>query len=301
MQEEAFDFTIVIPAYNEASVIARVVGGLVGIGGNRYEVIVVDDGSSDGTADAAESAFSELHDSATGACGRVIRHPYNLGNGAAIKTGIRQARGRHVLFMDADGQHAADGIPKLLEGLEEYDMVVGARSRSSQAGWHRSVANGFYNRFASYVTRRPIGDLTSGFRGIRRDVARRYVSLLPNGYSYPTTITLCLMRGGFSVKYLPIEAHRREGKSKIRLFSDGSKFLLVIMKICMLFSPLRIFLPVSVYLFLMGVGYYAYTYVTDHRFTNMSMLLFTTAVMVFMMGLIAEQIAQMRFERSDES
>ena len=298
MDDEVFDFTIVIPAYNEAAVIGRVLSGLVDIDGRRYEILVIDDGSSDGTAEAAEAVTDQLSGSAQA---RVIRHAYNMGNGAAVKTGIRQARGERVLFMDADGQHAVEDIPRLLKRLDDFDMVVGARGKDSQAGWHRRIANAFYNRFASYVTRRPIRDLTSGFRGIRREVARRYVTLLPNGFSYPTTITMCLMRGGFSVDYLPIKAARREGKSKIKLLSDGSKFLLVILKICMLFSPLRIFLPVSVYLFLMGVGYYAYTYVTDHRFTNMSMLLFTTAVMVFMMGLIAEQIAQMRFERSEES
>ena len=299
--EDGIDFTIVIPAYNEAAAIGRVLSGLGEIDGRSYEILIVDDGSGDGTAEAAETAMAGLRDSAAHVHFRVIRHAYNMGNGAAVKTGIRQARGGRVLLMDADGQHAVADIPRLLEGLDDFDMVVGARSKDSQAGWHRRVANAFYNRFASYVTRRPIRDLTSGFRGVRRDVARRYVSLLPNGFSYPTTLTMCLMRGGFSVDYVPIEAGQREGKSKIKLLSDGSKFLLVILKICMLFSPLRIFLPVSVYLFLMGVGYYAYTYVTVHRFTNMSMWLFTTAVMVFMMGLIAEQIAQMRFERSEES
>ena len=299
LDDQSYDFTVVIPAYNEAQVIDRVLGGLGKLADRRFEIIVVDDGSSDGTAAAAEAAMAGL-DEAAGACGRVVRHPYNMGNGAAVKTGIRQARGERILFMDADGQHAVDDLPRLLASLDRFDMAVGARSKESQAGWHRRLANGFYNRFASYVARRPIKDLTSGFRGLRREVARRYVSLLPNGFSYPTTITLCLMRGGFSVDYIPIEARRREGKSKIKLLSDGSKFLLVILKICMLFSPMRISLPVSLYLFLMGVGYYAFTFVTEHRFTNMSMLLFTTSVTVFMMGLIAEQIAQMRFERSED-
>ena len=299
MDDQSYDFTVVIPAYNEAQVIERVLGGLGKLADRRFEIIVVDDGSTDGTAATAAAAMAGL-DGAAGACGRVVRHPYNIGNGAAVKTGIRQARGELILFMDADGQHAVDDLPRLLASLDRFDMAVGARSKESQAGWHRRLANGFYNRFASYVARRPIKDLTSGFRGLRQEVARRYVSLLPNGFSYPTTITLCLMRGGFSVDYIPIEARRRAGKSKIKLLSDGSKFLLVILKICMLFSPMRIFLPVSLYLFLMGLGYYAYTFVTEHRLTNMSMLLFTTSVTVFMMGLIAEQIAQMRFERSED-
>ena len=244
MDDQSYDFTVVIPAYNEAQVIERVLGGLGKLADRRFEIIVVDDGSTDGTAAAAAAALAGL-DGAAGACGRVVSHPYNIGNGAAVKTGIRQARGERILFMDADGQHAVDDLPRLLASLDRFDMAVGARSKESQAGWHRRRANGFYNRFASYVARRPIKDLTSGFRGLRQEVARRYVSLLPNGFSYPTTITLCLMRGGFSVDYIPIEARRRAGKRKIKLLSDGSKFLLVILKSCMLFSPMRSFLPVS--------------------------------------------------------
>ena len=290
------DLSVIIPAYNEADAIAPVIESLCRqLDGRdeirgRFEVVVVDDGSTDGTGEVSCGANPLV---------RLVRHPYNMGNGAAVKTGIRTARGRVLVFLDADGQHDPSVILQLYEACDEYDMVVGARGRGSQAGLHRSLANGVFNQLASYVTGRRIPDLTSGIRAIRRDVARRFAGLLPNGYSYPTTITLCLMRAGFSVHYLPITASRRVGKSKIRLAVDGPKFLLVIAKICMLFSPLRIFLPVSLYLFLMGFGYYGYTFWADHRFTNMSMLLFTTAVIVFMMGLLAEQIAQMRFERTE--
>lgn len=296
MGEPQLELSVVIPAYNEAKSIAGVVERLAqnleGQGHTSYEILVVDDGSEDGTADQVRGLRPQV---------RVVEHPYNLGNGAAVKTGIRQARGALLIFMDADGQHDPEDIPRFVEGCRRFDMVVGARGRGSQAGWHRWLANALYNYLASYVTGRPVADLTSGFRAMKCDLARRYLGLLPNGFSYPTTITLSLMRAGFSVNYIPIQAPRRQGKSKIKLFSDGTKFLLVIMKICMLFSPLKIFLPVSGYLFLMGVGYYGYTFVTDHRFTNMSMLLFTTAVMVFMMGLVAEQIAQMRSERAEAS
>ena len=296
MDTPQLDLSIVIPAYNEAAAIAGVVARLIETldrqGFASYEILVVDDGSKDGTAAKVRGLNPKL---------RVVEHPYNLGNGAAVKTGIRQAYGALLVFMDADGQNNPEDIPRFVEGCQRFDMVVGARSRGSQAGWHRWLANSLFNYLASYVTGRPVADLTSGFRAMKREVARRYLGLLPNGFSYPTTITLSLMRAGFSVDYLPIEAPRRQGKSKIKLFSDGAKFLLVIMKICMLFSPLRIFLPVSAYLFLMGVGYYGYTFVTDHRFTNMSMLLFTTSVMVFMMGFVAEQIAQMRSERIEAS
>ena len=295
MASSSVDFSIVVPAYNEEGQIAPVMRSILAhlkqLEGN-WELLVVDDGSTDETA-AAAGAVDPLI--------RIVQHPYNMGNGAAIKTGIRHARGVIVVLMDCDGQHDPADIPRFVKACGGFDMVVGARGRGSQAGWHRSIANSIYNRFASYVTGRQIEDLTSGFRAVRREVARRFLSLLPNGFSYPTTITLCLMRAGFSVSYIPIEAAKRSGRSKIKLFSDGTKFLLIIMKICMLFSPLRIFLPVSFYVFLMGLGYYGYTYWNSHRFTNMSMLLFTTSVQIFMMGLIAEQVAQMRFERSDES
>ena len=295
MDEPRPAFSVVIPAFNEAEAIAAVLKRLVGhLDGLQrpYEVVVVDDGSSDGTGEIVRAASL--------APVRLVEHPYNLGNGAAIKTGMRRARGEILVCMDADGQHDPDDIARLLEECGRYDMVVGARGRGSQAGWHRGIANGIFNFFASYVTGRPVLDLTSGFRAMRREVARGFISLLPNGFSYPTTITLSFMRAGFSVKYLPIQAAKRQGKSKIRIFSDGTKFLLVIMKICMLFSPLKIFLPVSLYLFLMGLGYYGWTFWSAHRFTNMSMLLFSTSVIIFMMGLVAEQIAQMRFERSEE-
>lgn len=296
MGQGQLELSVIIPAYNEAGSIAPVLHRLVesleqmGDLQGRYEVIVIDDGSDDATAQEVHSVGSV----------RLVAHPYNMGNGAAVKTGIRSATGRTLIIMDADGQHDPGQIQEFLEECAKYDMVVGARAWRSQASWLRALANWLYNQFATYVTGRRVGDLTSGYRAIRRDVARRFVGLLPNGFSYPTTITLCAMRAGFSVRYLPIVAAKRVGRSKIRPFSDGTKFLLIIMRICMLFSPLRIFAPASMYLFLMGLGYYAYTFWTAHRFTNMSMLLFTTAVLVFMMGLIAEQIAQIRLERTED-
>ena len=299
--EQATALSVIIPVYNETESIRQVLERLfeqleqIHDLRDRYEVIVVDDGSSDATADVIAEAIASVQLPVT-----LRQHPYNMGNGASIKTGIRHARGEVLVMMDADGQHDPAYIPQFLKACRRYDMVVGARSGQSQAGLHRRMANWVYNQFASYVTGRSVDYLTSGFRAFRRDVVRRFAGLLPNGFSYPTTSTLCLMRGGYSVHYMPIEVARRAGKSKISLFSDGAKFLLVIMKICMLFSPFKIFLPVSVYLSLMGMGYYIYTFTTAHRFTNMSMLLFTTAVIVFMMGLVAEQIAQMRFERTED-
>jgi glycosyltransferase involved in cell wall biosynthesis len=252
---------------------------------------VISDGSTDETNRVVKEFESPV---------RLIELPYNLGNGAAIKTGVRRALGEILICMDADGQHRPEDVERFLKDCERFDMVVGARSKGSQAGIHRSVANSVYNLFASYVTGRRIEDLTSGFRAMKTNVAKRFVGLLPNGFSYPTTITLSMMRSGYSVKYIPIDTEQRVGKSKIRIFSDGPKFLLVIMKICMLFSPLKIFLPVSSFLFLMGISYYGYTFFAEHRFTNMSMLLFSTSMIVFMMGLIAEQGAQIRSERAEQ-
>ena len=294
-EDGELDFSIVIPAYNEGGAIGSVLGRLIGQLNDMerpYEILVVSDGSTDETA----AEVAEVGDPV-----RLVEHPYNMGNGAAIKTGIRQARGKVLVCMDADGQHSPEDIARFIGECERFDMVVGARSSASQAGWHRSLANRIYNAFASYVTGRKIEDLTSGYRAMRRSVALHFVGLLPNGFSYPTTITLSMLRAGFSVAYIPKEAAKMVGKSKIRNHSDGPKFLLVIMKICMLFAPLKIFLPVSMYLFLMGIGYYGYTFVTQHRFTNMSMLLFTTSVMVFMMGLIAEQVALMRSDRAERA
>lgn len=294
MVESSVDFSVIIPAYNEGQVIGPVIQRLVRHldSLNRdYEILVISDGSTDETNSIVEDFGEPV---------RLIELPYNTGNGAAIKTGIRRASGDMIICMDADGQHAPEDVEKFLKECERYDMVVGARIKGSQAGIHRSIANSLYNLFASYVTGRRIEDLTSGFRAMKTDIARRFVGLLPNGFSYPTTITLCMLRAGYSVKYIPITTAKRVGKSKIRILSDGPKFLLVIMKICMLFSPLKIFLPVSMFLFLVGMGYYGYTFVAEHRFTNMSMLLFSTSVIIFMMGLIAEQGAQIRSERAEQ-
>jgi len=278
--------SVVIPAANEAAVIARVLKELQALELDDLEVIVVDDGSTDGTAEVARAHGAQ-----------VVRHPYNIGNGAAVKSGLRRARGRIVVLMDGDGQHRPSDIPLLVRELEDYHMVVGSRAMSGQAGWLRLLANQVYNRFASYVTQFRVEDLTSGFRAIRRAEAVRFIDLLPNTFSYPTTLTLAFLRSGLAVRYVPITVARRVGRSKIRLWEDGTRFLLIITKIATLFAPFRVFLPVSGSFFLTGLGYYLYTYLTANRFTNMALLLFTTAVIIFMMGLVSEQIALLRMER----
>ncbi|MCL5405285.1 MAG: glycosyltransferase family 2 protein [Deltaproteobacteria bacterium] len=285
--------SVIIPARNEAqgiqSILARV-RKVLDEKGCSHEIIVVDDGSTDETADMACEA---------GAI--VLCHPYNIGNGAAIKTGIRHARGVCLVMLDADGQHPPEEIPALLDLLERYHMVVGARTSGSKRSLHRSLANRIYNRFASYVCGRRIDDLTSGFRAIRAGVAKEFVSLLPNTFSYPTTITLATVRSGYSLAYLPIKSPGRVAgtKSKIRLFKDGARFFLIIFKITTLFSPLKIFLPAGVFTFLVGVSYGLYKiFILHGRYGPTSQMLIVFSVLIFLIGLVSEQISQLRFDRS---
>jgi glycosyltransferase involved in cell wall biosynthesis len=280
------EVSILIPVFNEAARLGDILTAVRALRLTGSEIIVIDDGSTDGSADVAMSAGAN-----------VIRHPYNIGNGAAIKTGIRAARGRLLVLMDGDGQHKPEDIPRLLAEARHYHMVVGARAKGSKLRFHRYVANVIYNLLASYVTRFKVKDLTSGFRVLSRLEALRYIDLLPNTFSYPTTLTLAFLRSGLTVKYVPIQTLYRAGQSKISLVKDGVRFLLIITKIATLFSPLRIFLPVSIFFFLGGTANYLYTYLTQHRFTNMSVFLLTTAVIIFMLGLISEQIALLRMER----
>jgi glycosyltransferase involved in cell wall biosynthesis len=280
------EFSIILPVFNEARNLATLLERLGALRLPNAEIILVDDGSTDGSARMAEG--KEI---------RVIAHPYNIGNGAAIKSGIRAACGRLLVLMDSDGQHQPEDIPKLVAEAERYHMIVGARAKGSKLRFHRYVANLIYNAFASYVTKFRVQDLTSGFRVVRRADALRFIDLLPNEFSYPSTLTLAFLRSGLTVKYVPIHSLYRSGQSKISLISDGLRFLLIITKIATLFSPLRVFLPVSGFFFITGFGYYLYTYLTEGRFTNMAVFLLTTGVIVFMLGLVSEQVALLRMER----
>ncbi|MFT4241109.1 MAG: glycosyltransferase family 2 protein [Acidovorax sp.] len=280
--------SIVIPAKNEAEAVGSVVQrvkALLPAG----EIIVVNDGSTDDTEAVASQAGA-----------RVVSHPYSKGNGAAIKTGAREATGDVIVFMDADGQHDPADILRLLERIEQgHDMVVGARQKGSQASVGRGLANALYNRLASWMTGHPVEDLTSGFRAARAAKFRKFLYLLPNGFSYPTTSTMAFFRAGYSVAYVPIHAAKRIGKSHIRLLRDGARFFLIIFKIGTLFSPLKIFAPVALAMFGLASAWYGWTWWHQGRFTNMSALLYTGSVMVFLMGLISEQITALMY--TDES
>lgn len=276
--------SIVIPARNEANALEKLLPAvLVHVPG--AEVIVVDDGSEDETAKVAAAAGA-----------RVISHPYPKGNGAAIKSGARAARGEVVVFMDGDGQHQASDIPRLLEKIEAgYDMVVGARQRSTHAGVHRAVANDVFSRLASWMVMQRIDDLTSGFRAVHAEKFRQFLYLLPNGFSYPTTITMSFFRAGYSVGYVPIQALQRLGRSHIRPLRDGVRFLLIIIRIGTLYSPQKLFLPISAGFFLLGTAQYVYTYLTSGRFTNMGALLFIAAILTFLIGIVSEQISALHY------
>ena len=281
-------FDIVIPARNEASVIGGLLDTLKA-SCPEARIIVVDDGSTDDTADICRRAGAE-----------VISHPYGKGNGAAIKTGARAASSEVIVFMDADGQHDPSDIRRLLDRIDEgFDMAVGARNSGSQASIGRHMANGLYNRLASWMVNRDIDDLTSGFRAVKAARFREFLYLLPNGFSYPTTITMAFFRAAYSVAYVPIKAGKRNGKSHIRLLRDGLRFLLIIFRVGTLYSPLKLFTPVSLLFFGTASCYYLYTYLTEGRFTNMSALMFMTSVLTFMMGLISEQITNLLYSRND--
>ena len=283
--------SLILPVLNEGEGLRRLLPALLAIL-PEAEIIVVNDGSDDDTLEVC-AAFPV----------RVVSHPYPKGNGAAIKSGARAAHGDVLIFMDADGQHKPEDIPALMAKFSEgYDMVVGARQSGSHAGAHRAVANDLFSRFATWMVQQPVEDLTSGFRMVKADKFRKFIYLLPNGFSYPTTITMSFFRAGFSVAYLPINTPRRStGKSHIRPVRDGVRFLLIIIKIGTLYSPQKLFLPISAGFFLTGFGYYLYTYLVAGRFTNMSALLFISAIFTFLIGIVSEQISALHYKDIDQS
>ena len=276
--------SIVIPAMNEAATIGEVVTRLRASAPWR-EILVIDDGSTDATGERAREAGAT-----------VIRHPYNKGNGAAVKTGIRNAAADFIMIVDADGQHAPEDAIRLVAQLGEFDLVVGARASATQATTGRRAGNALLNKLAGYLTGRPIPDLTSGFRGARTAYLREFIHLLPNGFSAPTTTTLAFIRAGYNVTFEPVDARQRVGNSHIRFARDGAKFFLILLKIITIFSPLRIFVPASVVSLLGGIVYGLWTVAESGRIANGAVILIMFAVIVFLVGLVSEQVSSLRFE-----
>ena len=278
---------MIIPACNEGNAVGHVVAALNKVA-DWHEILVIDDGSTDETSKAATTAGAT-----------VVSHPYNKGNGAAVKTGLRTATGDFVLILDADGQHRAELAPQLIENLQNFDLVIGARTSASQATAGRRLGNRLLALIASYLSGQKIIDLTSGFRAARRSHLLEFIHLLPNGFSTPTTTTLAFIRAGYNIKFVHAEAHTRTGKSKIKFYRDGLKFFLILLRVMTIFSPLRIFAPISAFSLALGVGYALWTTVTETHITNSSVLLIALGIIVFLLGLISEQIATLRFERQE--
>jgi glycosyltransferase involved in cell wall biosynthesis len=276
--------SVVIPAFNEGDAVVGVVRSMTEAAA-WHEVIVVDDGSTDDTGAQAASAGAT-----------VVRHPYNKGNGAAVKSGIRRASGEYILILDGDGQHQAGDAQRLIAKLGEYDLVVGARSAATQATSARRLGNNALNWFASYLAGHHIPDLTSGFRAARREHLLEFLHLLPTGFSTPTTTTLAFIKAGYNVVFEPSDAKPRVGTSKIKLARDGAKFFVIILKIVTIFSPLRVFVPIAAASFLLGVVYGIWNFVVHSRLPNGSVLLILFSVVVFLVGLVSEQISALRFE-----
>lgn len=286
--QSASNVSIILPAKNESASLQTLLP-LLRQQQPEAQIIVVNDGSNDNTDEICREIGVEI-----------IKHPYSMGNGAAIKSGARAAKNDILVFMDADGQHAPEDIVRLLAKLVEgYDMVIGARHFKTQASLSRGWANAAFNWIASIMTGYRILDLTSGFRAVRTSYFRKFIYLLPNGFSYPTTITMAFLRSGLAVTYVPIEARQREGKSHISMLKDGIRFFIIILKVGTLFSPMRLFFPVSAAFFVLGIGYYAYTYATVGRFTNMSALLFIYSVLTFLIGIVSEQISALHYKGTE--
>jgi len=281
--------SIVLPCFNEAENLPALLPKLKSLPIDDYEILLIDDCSTDNSVELAKAQSIT-----------VIPHLHNMGNGACIKTGARNANGEIIVFMDADGQHDPNDILRLLEKIDEgFDMVVGARSASSQASFLRRCANGFYNEFAEYITNFKVKDLTSGFRAVRANKFREFIHLYPNGFSYPTTCTMAFIRAGYQLCYVPIIAHKRKGKSHISITRDGVRFLLIIFKIGTLYSPLKLFLPISLLHLTIGISYYIYTFIAWHRFTNMSALFIVAAMLIFLIGLVSEQITTLLYSKNE--
>lgn len=282
--------SVIVPCYNERDAVSDTISRILAVPLD-LEIIAVDDASADDTLSVLEKL------AASNPRMRVLKHPYNMGNGAAVKTGIRDANSDVVMIIDADGQHPPEDIPRFHEKIQTYDLVVGQRSAGTEATVFRNFGNWVFNTFASYVAGCRIPDLTCGMRAMKRDIAMEFIDLFPNGFSLPATSTLSVIKAGYSIAWLPIQSPKRTGRSKIRPFSDGSKFLLIIVRIAVFFKPLRVFLPISLFVLFLGILDFILTIISEGRLhiSNFAGLMFQSFLLIFLMGLISEQIANLRF------
>ena len=292
VEEEYLGLSIVLPIYNEEKTVEEFLRNLIrelSAGDEKFEVIAVDDGSDDGTLDVLTRLINEFPSRL-----KVAKHLYNRGNGSALRTGIRTATGRVVVTMDADGQHSPDDINRLVSHIPPYDLVIGARTDSYRGSWYRGVANRFYNRFASWLSRSEIADLTSGFRAMRRSVVDHFLPLFPTGFSAPTTTTLAFLKAGYNVKFIPINvASRQAGRSKVALWSDGSNFILIIIRMIMLYDPMRIFIPTGLILGIIGLLAGVAGIINAKRLVlaNSAILFLLAGLVTWLLGFIASQIS----------
>ncbi|MEH6503197.1 MAG: glycosyltransferase family 2 protein [Cycloclasticus sp.] len=290
MAKRKSSISIVMPCLNEAENLGQLLPAIKTLQPDA-EILVINDGSTDSSADLCRKHKV-----------KVISHPHSLGNGASIKTGARNASGEIIVFMDSDGQHDPEDIQRLLDKLDEgYDMVVGARQSNTHASHLRLLGNSIFNKLASLMTGHKIEDLTSGFRAVRTNHFKKFLYLLPNGFSYPTTSTMAFFRSALPVAYIPIKAGKREGKSKIKLAKDGLRFFVIILKIGALFSPMRLFLPTSAIFFLLGLINHVHSYFTSNSFSKGSLLMYVSAIFIFLMGILSEQISSLHYKNSQDS
>ena len=277
--------SVVIPAFNESATIRDVVEHVYRVCsalGCAHEVIVVDDGSTDNTAELAEQAGAT-----------VLRQPYNKGYGASLKTGIRHATNGTIVILDADGQHDPEDIKKLLDTRGNAEMVVGARKGTAGSPLWRKPGKMLIGWLANQLTGRKIPDLNSGFRAMDREVLMRFLAIMPNGFSSSTTSTIALLRGGYSVNYIPIEVKRRSGCSTVTL-ADGLGTILLIFRLITLFAPLRICLPVSLVTAAIGCYYIVHGYLSTGTASIRGILALLASVLFFLFGLLIDQVSAIR-------
>lgn len=277
--------SIVIPAYQERAAIGDVVSAVLKVVASlscEYEVIVVDDGSTDGTGDAARKAGAH-----------VLVHPYNKGYGASLKTGIRFASNRTVIFLDADGQHDPDDIPRLLAGRTGFDMVVGARKGMAGSPLWRQPGKLFLKWLVNNLTGHSIPDFNSGYRALDREMALRFLPIMPDGFSFSTTSTIAAFKGGYLVQYLPIQVAKRIGTSTVTA-ADGFRTIMLIIRLVTLFAPLRVFLPISAVTFLIGLIFTVYGYVHTGEASVKGLISLLAAVQFFLFGVMVDQVVAVR-------